>query len=40
MQIADAKTNTKQIPKNNNKVPDNDPLFERRIQNATDGLSK
>ena len=33
MQIANVKTNTRQIY-------DNNPFFERRIQNATDGLSK
>ena len=38
MQTANVNTKTKRIPNNN--IADNDPLFERRLQNATDGLSK
>ncbi len=37
MQIADVKT--RQINNNDNNIEDSDPLFERKIQNATEGLS-
>jgi len=39
MQGVTVKTRTKQISDNNNNINDNDPLFERKIQNATEGLS-
>jgi hypothetical protein len=39
MQGVTVKTKTKQINLNNNSIDDNDPLFERKIQNATEGLS-
>jgi integrase/recombinase XerD len=39
MQGVAVKTRTKQISDNNNNIDDNDPLFERKIQNATEGLS-
>ncbi len=39
MQIANVKIKTRKIHGNNINLWDHDPLFERRVQNATDGLS-
>ena len=39
MQGVTVKTKTKQINGNNNNIDGDDPLFERKIQNATEGLS-